>query len=242
VPRDRRVLVVVAGVVLIVLVVLIAGSGGEAEIPPATGAASVVPSDALAYIHVSTDESRSAVTSALALAAHFPGYAALRDGLLGRLGITGPGIAVNFESEVKPWLGKEVAFAVFDTPSSAAGSLIVAAVAKRRVAERFIAGLPSDGTASYEGTKITGHPGAGDTAFVGRYLVIGHSASIRAAIDVEARRTQSLNENSSYRRAAASEPAGRAADAYLSATGVTRLLASSARSSISPRCRVWRSR
>jgi hypothetical protein len=226
VPRDRRVLAAVAAVVLIVLVVLIAGSGGQTETPPATGAASVVPSDALAYIHVSTDESRSAVTSALALAARFPGYAALRDGLLGRLGVTGPGVAVNFESEIKPWLGKEVALAVFDTPSSTAGSLIVAAVANRRAAERFVAGLPSDGTASYEGTTITGHPGAGDSAFVGRYLVIGHSASIRAAIDVKAGRSPSLNESSSYRRAAASEPAGRAVDAYLSATGVTRLLTS----------------
>ena len=224
VPRDRRAVIVVAAVVLVVLVVLIAGSGGQAETPPATGAASVVPSDALAYIHVSTDESRPAVTSALALAARFPGYAALRNSLLDRLGITGPGVAVNFDSEIRPWLGEQVALAVFDTPTTTAGSLIVAAVANRRAADRFIAGLPADGSASYEGTTITGHPGAGDTAFVGHYLVVGHSASIRAAIDVAAKRSPSLSENPSYQRAGASEPAARAVDAYVSAAGVTRLL------------------
>jgi hypothetical protein len=223
--RRRRVLAALAAVVVIVVIVLIAGSGGQAQTPPATGAASVVPSNTLAYIHVSTDESRSAVTSALALAARFPGYAAIRNGLLGRLGITGPGIAVNFNSEIRPWLGKEVALAVFDTPTTTAGSLLVVAVANRRQAEHFLAGLPSDGSASYEGTTITGHPGAGDTAFVGHYLVIGHSAGIRAAIDIAARRAPSLNENSSYRRATAAEPAGRAVDAYVSAAGVTRLIA-----------------
>ncbi|HEY5317258.1 MAG TPA: DUF3352 domain-containing protein [Solirubrobacteraceae bacterium] len=224
VPRDRRALVAVAAVIVVVLIVLIASSGGQAITPPATGAASVVPSDALAYIHVSTDESRSAVKSALALAARFPGYAGLRDGLLARLGATGPGVAVDFASEVRPWLGKEVAFALFDTSTSTSGSLIVVAVAHRRPAERFVAGLPTDGSASYEGTTITGHPGAGDTAFVGRYLLIGHSASLRAAIDVADRRAPSLSEDPSYRRATASEPAGRAVDAYVSGTGVTRLL------------------
>jgi hypothetical protein len=223
-PRGRRPLAVIAAVVVIVVVVLLASSGGQAEKPPATGAATLVPSDALAYIHISTDESRPAVTSALALAAGFPGYKALRNGLMTRLGLTGPGVAVDFDSEIRPWLGKEVALALFDTPTSTAGSLIVVGVANRRAAKRFVAGLPSDGTASYEGTTITGHPGAGDTAFVGRYLVIGHSASIRAAIDVHAGRAPSLSKDPTYRQATASEPAARAVDAYISATGVTRLL------------------
>jgi len=226
VPGNRRLLGVVAVVVVIVLIVLIAGSGGQAATPPATGAAAIVPGDALAYVHVSTDESRPSVPAALALAARFPDYQALRDGLMTRLGITGPGVAVDFATEVRPWLGKEVALAVFDTPSSTAGSLIIAAVARRRAAERFVAGLPTDGSASYEGTRITGHPGAGDTAFVGRYLVIGHSAGIRAAIDVAARRAPSLSEDPTYRRASGSEPAARAVDAYISGTGVTRLLLS----------------
>ena len=225
-PRDRRALVAVAAVVLIVLVVVIAGSGGQAATPPATAAASVVPSDALAYIHLSTDRSRPGVTSALAVAGRFPGYPRLRDELLARLGATQPGAALDYNSDIRPWIGKEAGVALLDTSPGAAASLIVVAVRNRPAAERYVAGLPSDGSASYQGTTITGHPHAGDTAFVGRYLLIGHSSGIRAALDVAAGRAPSLSDDPVYRRATASEPPGRAADAYLSRTGVIQLLAS----------------
>jgi hypothetical protein len=226
VPRRRLALLAAGALVIVVVIVLISGSGGQATTPPATGAASVVPSDTLAYIHLSTDQSRPSVTSALALAARFPGYQALRDGLMTRLGVTGPGVAVDFTRDVRPWLGKEIALAVFDTPTSpTAGSLIVVAIGNRRRATRFIAGLPSDGTATYAGTTITGHPNALDTAIVGHYLLIGHSAGIRAAVDVAARRSPSLSQNPSYRQATAAEPAARAGDGYVSGAGVTRLIA-----------------
>jgi hypothetical protein len=210
--------------VVIVLVVVLAGSGGGADTPPATGAAAVVPGDTLAYLHLSTDQSRSAVTRALALASRFPGYPALRSELLSQLGATGATVRTRFKTGVRPWLGKEVALALFDTASSPAGSLLVVGVSDRRAAQRFVAGLPSDGSSSYQGTTITGHPGAGDTAFVGRYLVVGHSANIRAAIDVAAGRSPSLSADATYRRASANEPAGRALDAYASATGMRRLV------------------
>jgi hypothetical protein len=226
--RNRRVLGAVAAVVVIVLVVLIASSGGQAVTPPATGAASVVPSDVLAYIHLSTDDSRAPVKSALALLGRFPGYPQLllRDDLAAWLGATRSGRAVNFDRDIRPWLGKEAALAILDTGTSTAGSLVVIGVGNRPAAARFIAGLPSDGSASYRGTKITGHPRADDSAFVGHYLVLGHAAAIRAAIDVAAGRAPSLSEYPVYQRAAASEPAGRVVDAYFSAAGVTRLVAS----------------
>jgi hypothetical protein len=221
---DRRVLAALVVVIVIVLIVVLTSSGSAPEKPPATGAASLVPSDALAYIHLSTDESRPAVTSALAMAERFPSYVLVRDELLAQLHLTGPGVAVDFGSDIRPWLGKEAALAVFDTSTSTAGSLIVVSVANHRAAEHFVAGLPTDGSASYDGTTITGHPGAGDTAFVGRYLLVGHSASLRAAIDVADGRAPALSQNPSYRRAAATEPAARAVDAYVSSVGVTRLL------------------
>ena len=45
---------------------------GSGEVPPATGAARVVPADVLAYVHLSTDSSRPAVGRAPALARRFP--------------------------------------------------------------------------------------------------------------------------------------------------------------------------
>jgi hypothetical protein len=224
VARRRRALAALVVVVVVVVVVVLVTSGGQAATPPATGAAAVVPAGALEYIHVSTDQSRPAVTSALALAGRFPGYAGLRSRLLSGLGALGPTLAADFKTRIEPWLGKEVALAVFDTSTTSAGSLLVVGVSHLRPAQRYVAGLPADGTTSYQGTTITGHPGAGDTAFVGRYLVIGHSADIRAAVDVAAGRAPSLSHDPSYRRAAAGEPAGRAVDAYLSGPGLRRLI------------------
>ena len=224
VARRRRALAVVVALAIIAAVAVIASSGGQAATPPATGAASVVPAGALEYVHVSTDQSRPAVPAALALAGRFPGYPALRGRLLSDLGTLGPIVATDFKTRIAPWLGKEVAFAVFDTGTTSAGSLLVVGVRDLRAAERSVAGLPTDGTTSYQGTTITGHPGAGDTAFIGRYLVIGHSANIRAAIDVAAGRAPSLSQDPSYRRAAAGEPAGRAVDAYISGPGLSRLI------------------
>jgi hypothetical protein len=223
--RDRRALGAVAAVILIALVVLISGSGGEAAIPPATGAASVVPGDALAYIHFSTDASRSEVTSALALAARFPGYPRLRDTVLAQLLATGLFAGADFKRQIRPWLGKDAAIALLGTSAPTAAPLLVVGVSNRPAAARYLAGLPSDFTLSYQGTTITGHPHhTGDTAFIGHYLLIGHRSSIRAAIDVAAGRSPALSRDPVYRRAASSEPPGRAVDAYLSATGVTRLL------------------
>ena len=223
---DGRVRGLLAAAALIVIIVLIAGSGGQSVTPPATGAASVVPSDALAYVHFSTDDSRSAVTSALALARRFPDYARLRAELIARIDLTNPASALDFNRDIRPWLGKEAAWALLDTGAATPASLVVLGVGNRREAERFLAGLPVHGTQSYQGTTMTGHPGADATALVGHYLLIGHSAAIRAAIDAAAGRSAALSEDPAYRRATKSEPAGRAVDAYVTATGLTRLLAS----------------
>jgi len=222
---DRRALIAVAAAVVIVLVVVVAGSGGQPVTPPAIGAASVVPSDALAYVHLSTDDSRPGVRSALTLADRFPGYTRLRDQVLAGLGGAGHAVLADFDTDVRPWLGKDAALALFDTTTSTPTELIVVGVSRRAAAERFLAGLPTDGSASYGGTTITGHPRADDTALVGHYIVFGHSSAIRAAIDVAAGRSPSLSEDPVYRRATMAEPAGRAVDAYLSGTGVARLLA-----------------
>jgi hypothetical protein len=99
----RRALVVallgaVLGCVLLATVVisdLTAGPSG----PPA-GAAGVVPADALAYVHVSTDQGRPEVRRTLALLGRLPVPAA-------QLMPLGPRLAL-----AAPWLGREAALAV----------------------------------------------------------------------------------------------------------------------------------
>src|SRR5437764_10497609 len=62
--------VAVAG--LVALAIGLATAARISEPPPATGAAALVPADALAYVHLSTDPSRPAVRQALDLARRFP--------------------------------------------------------------------------------------------------------------------------------------------------------------------------
>ncbi|MGI8903875.1 MAG: DUF3352 domain-containing protein [Solirubrobacteraceae bacterium] len=215
----------VAGVLVVLIVVLLLTTGSS-EPPPAVGAASVVPGDALAYVHLSTDPSRPAVKRALTLATRFADYPLLRAVIVNRLGALGVrSNAVDFGREIRPWLGKEAALALLSTNASAAGSLVVLDVSDH---PRALAYLTARGTrpgGSYAGVALMRYSGGGEAAFVGHYLAIGQDASVRAAIDAAAGRSPALSGNASYQSAAAGEPADRVLDAYASALGVRRVLA-----------------
>jgi len=213
---------------VLVLVVAVALSSGAGEPPPATGAVEVVPADALVYLHLSTDPTRPGVKRALALARRLPNFPLLSAALTTRLGtiLSGSsGAGVDFGTQVRPWLGKEAAFALLNTPNSTAGSLIVLDVRNRARASEFLrsAGAAPDGT--YHGVALL-RQGAGTVlAFVRHYLVFGQYASVRAAIDVAAGRAGSLASSPAYEHAAAGEPSGRVLDGYASLAGVRRVLA-----------------
>jgi Protein of unknown function (DUF3352) len=217
-----------AGLIAAVLVALIAfaaasGRGGGSG--PATGAASVVPGDALAYVNVSIDSSRSAVKQALALAERFPDYPLASTALLTRLGaIAGGGNPVDFGGDIRPWLGNEAALAFLNTTTSAADSLIVLDVSDQTRARAFLtrSGARSGGT--YRGVQLLRYPSGTELAFVRHYLTLGQDASVRAAIDVASGRSPSLRSDPAYVRAVAGEPNDRVLDAYASAAGVQRIL------------------
>jgi hypothetical protein len=220
----RRALAGAAGVAVLVLFVLaIRSCGGGGESAPASGAARVVPADALFYAHLSTDPGRDAVKRALDLAGRFPGYPRVRDGALRRLASVATG--VSFRRDVRPWLGGEAALALLNTPGQTAGSLVILAVSDRNKAEGFlqrVAGAPA--RQNYRGTDISNYGNAA-AAFVRGYLVIGRIAGLRQAIDAAAGRGPSLAKSQVYRRASGDLPHGRVADVYASPDGVSRLLA-----------------
>jgi hypothetical protein len=223
---ERRRLVVVgaavAGLVAVVVVVLVLLAGGGSE-PPATGAARLVPADALAYVHVSTDSGREGVQRAMKLVDRFPTLPRVRDTLLRRLTTLGTG--VSYPKDVRPWLGKEAALALLNSRTQTAGSLLVVGVADRAKAQAFLTrvGGPA-GSVAYRGTRITNYNNVA-TAFVGRYLVIAPVASVRTAIDARAGRVPSLASSQPFRRATGGLPDGRVIDAYASPEGVARVLA-----------------
>src|SRR5205085_4285798 len=132
------------------------------------------------YLHLSTDPSRDAVKDTLDLAARFPGYPQLRDGALRRLSAASQG--VSYQRDVRPWLGKEAALALLNTPGQTAGSLVILAVSDRNKAESFLSRVAGPaGKQSYQGVDISNYGNAA-AAFVGSYLVIGQLPGLRSAI------------------------------------------------------------
>jgi hypothetical protein len=200
---------------------------GPGEPPPATGAAELVPANALLYLHVSTDPSRPAVRRALALSQRLPASPLLFAAITARLGavLTGSsGTSVSFAAEVRPWLGREAALAVLDTPSSSAGSLVVLDVRNRAAARRFLADVGARPDGVYRRVSLLAQGSGTVLAFLRHYLVLGQPTSVLAAIDVAAGRARSLAADGGYRRAAAGEPADRVLDAYGSVDGIRRAL------------------
>lgn len=203
-----------------VVVALLSGGGSD---PPASRAATVVPADALVYLHISTDQDRDAVKRALHLSRRFPGFQTLRDRLLRRLSASGR--QVDFKREIRPWLGKEAALALLNSNGSTAGSLIVLGVRDRGKAQGFLArATGSTGAVRYRNTEIFRY-GPVASAFVKGLLLIGQEPGLRAAIDIAAGARRSLAQDATFAQAGRGLARGRVLDAYVSAAGVRRLLA-----------------
>ena len=231
--RSRRVLALAASVLALAaaIVVAVALSQSASTEPPATGAAKIVPGDALAYVHISTDARRPAVRSALRLAGSFPSFPLLGADVLARLaGImsgkaaSGAGALVAFDSDIRPWLGKEAAIAFLNTQGSTAGSEIVLGVRSRPAARAFLLRSGATSAGTYDGVALYRLRTGIETAFVGGYLVLAQPPALDSAIAAGTGRIPSLARSRAYDLAAATEPAGRVLDAYFSAAGVSRLL------------------
>ncbi|HUZ27977.1 MAG TPA: DUF3352 domain-containing protein [Solirubrobacteraceae bacterium] len=218
---DRRLKVVLALSAVIVAaavaVALVLGSGDQ---PPATGAARLVPADALIYVHLSTDVHRPAVKRAISLARRFPDFPLLSGAIQSQLSALLGGPA----APARRWLGQEAAFALLNTDTATAGSLVVLDVARPRLARQLVAGSGAAADGSYRGTALLRYPSGTELAFVSHYLVAGQAASVRTSIDVAAGRQGSLARSPAYQQAAGDEPSDRVLDAYLSVSGVHRVL------------------
>jgi uncharacterized protein DUF3352 len=217
-----------AAAVVVIAVVAIAALGGGSTQPPATGAATVVPADALAYFHLSLDRGRPAVRAARALATAFPAYGALSETIESRLAaILGLDSPQALAIATRPWLGREAALAFLASAKGRAGSLIVLAAGNPAAASRFLTQPPAIADGSYRGRKVVRYPGGARAALAGGYVVIGQAASIRHALSAQAGAEPSLASSPTYQRAASGEPAGRVLDGYAPANGISRLLATS---------------
>lgn len=227
--RDRRALAGLLALVAAVVVALVAlTGGGEDDAPPAGQAAQLVPADALAYLHVSTDGDRAPVRRGLTLLRRL-GAEHGAAGQLTRLLSAGDGAQpVDFDRDVRPWLGDEAALAITGGAGTTAGSLLLLGVSDEAKARAFLTRNGGRSSrADYRGTVVSTFKTGAVTAFVDGFLAIGQRASVRTAIDLAAGagRARPLAGEQTFRRASAGQPEDRVLDAYASVDGLRRLLA-----------------
>jgi hypothetical protein len=223
---DRRAVVMgVAAAVALLAIVLIARAcaGGGDDSPPAEGAAKLVPADTLVFASVSTDTGREAVEQARDLARRFGAYERTRDQLLQRL--AGDDKPVDAEKDAGPWLGDEAAFALMDTGTATAGSVVAIEVTDEDEARQFLDRNPRQAVRKDYKDHETVRYGQVTTAFVDGYLVIGQDPPVQRAIDRKGGAVRGLDKDPTYQRAVDGLPEGRVATAYASAGGLRRLLA-----------------
>ena len=182
---------------------------------PVDEAARLVPADALAYVHVSTDRGRAEDERLLELLEEFPSYARLRERLEGVIGRAG---AFDFARDVRPWLGKEVGLALLDSGGPAANVLLLLAVDDEPKAQgQLQRAAGAAGGIEYRGIAVRRFGGVA-AAFVGGFLAIGQEAAVKAAVDRHRGTGRALGP------APETLPPERAMDVRLSADGVRRVL------------------
>jgi hypothetical protein len=226
----RRRLALAVGLLAAALAVaaaVVLATGGAGQAPPATGAVTLVPANALAYINLSTDPSRPAVSDARKLAARFPDWPPLEAAALGRLRpLLAGSSSADFATTIRPWLGNEASLALIAGPNGTGQPLAVLEVAQAARARAFVERAGATPAGAYHGVRIMAYPSGTELAFVGHYLVAGSDAGVRAALDAARGRAQTLAHDPAYERAVAGEPADRVLDAYLPEAGIRQLLAS----------------
>jgi hypothetical protein len=191
-------LLVACGLLVVALVLDGCGSTAAAR-APSGGAARVVPADALAYVDLSLNRSDSAVSQTEQAVDGLPGYRAFVRSLTSRLSaITG----TPFATQIKPWLGSEVAVALVPEGASA-DELIVLQASDRARARAFLTTLS----------------GGAEARLIDGYVVVGEPAAVA---DVGTGHT--LASSRGFRAAQAAAPADRVLDAYATGTGLAELL------------------
>jgi hypothetical protein len=180
--------------------------------PPEDDAIAIVPADAGAYLHLNLDPGTDQYEIARPLAERLPDLASLATSLL-------PLAAdrrINYERDVRPWSGGEVAVVV-DTDGAELGRMLMFEVddggAAIEFAERALG--PELGTAEVDGiTLITDDAGRAAAIRAG-FLLIGPESLVRRSVELSS--DDSLAADQVAQQALGKLPAERLAEAYLSA-------------------------
>jgi hypothetical protein len=236
IPPEWRLRGAVAGgaVALIALLAFVVvpnlpcGAPGGDECAPDDDALELVPSDALAYVHVNIEAGTDQAENAATVAERTP---LLSKQVLGQIVpflLGGAGDRANFSEDIEPWFGGEIAIAV--VPGGAGTQQVQMLEVKdtkgaRDYESSIAAGNPEP--EDYQGTELREDDRGLATAIVGDFLVIGTADGVRSVIDVSAgsEEAESLSADATAEQAIGELPGESFAQAYLSAEGIDSFLA-----------------
>ncbi len=233
-PQWRlRAAVVGGAIALIFLVALVVvpnlpcGAPGGDECAPDDDAVALIPTDALAYVHVNIDAGGDQAEDAVRVAERTP---LLTEQVLDRVTpflLGAAGEAPVFSKDIEPWFGGEIAIAV--VPGRAGTQQVqlleVEDTEGAREYESSIgAGQPEP--EDYQGVELREDDRGLASAIVGNFLVIGSAEGVRSTIDVSAGAddAEPLSDDETAEQALGELPEDSFAQAYLSAEGIDSFL------------------
>lgn len=216
--------VVLAAIVVLAVVPNLPCSfpGGD-ECAPDDQAIELVPADALAYVHLNIEGETDEAEAAAALGARTPLLTEQVIGQIAPMIIGGAGSAPDFEKDIQPWFGGEIALAVVPG-STGTQSVQLLEVddeeAAREYEEAIAAGSPEP--EDYKGVELREDERGLASAIAGDFLVTGSADGVRSLIDVStgAEGAESLAADDVASEARDALPPEHFAQAYLSAEGI----------------------
>jgi hypothetical protein len=197
-PVRRRVAVIaalaaaVAAFMLLAVPALPCQLPGGDRCPPSDDAVELVPGDSLLYVHVNTDSGSEQYERATELAARLPSLAGQ---VVARLpGASGAGI--DYDKDVRPWLGGEAAVALVPTGAGELDQALLLEVGDEAGAQSFADELTGKGTPSepYRDVQVT-TKGDVSTANVNGFLVVGAKRAVESVIDTDVGAARSLDRS-----------------------------------------------
>ena len=207
-------MVLIGGALLVVSLVEGSETGRRAD-----GAVRLVPANALLYVHARVEPDGGQWRRAAEIVRELPALSRLRNQALDSL--SSGRRPLDFDTQVRPWIGDEAALALLPDGTRAT-SLILVRVGDETGARRFLEGAGKPRSQRHRGVTVRVY---GDlaAAFVGNFLAIGRPENVRAAID--ARRARSLGATPLFRRAVESlQLKDPLAYAYAPERGLTQVL------------------
>lgn len=216
--------VLVASVALVVFVLIPAAPcsvpGGD-RCPPSDDAIALVPSGTGAYVHVNVGTDTDQYENAGAVAQRLPELTATATSLLS----TAAGKPIDYERDVRPWSGGELAL-VMALNGTEVSRMLMFEVDDGDAATAFTKALLGSGakTSEVNGITVTSDASGFSAAIRGGFLLLGSEAQVRESIGLS--RVDSLAVNQIAQQALDALPDERLLDAYISPAFATAAVAS----------------